>query len=72
MGLVQGYEELNDHDELRKDPTWAEVERIVDRIRQKWPEVEIILRPDSGFARERIMKWCEENGVDYVFGLAKK
>jgi hypothetical protein len=48
-----------------------EIERIVERIRQKWPEAEIILRADSGFARERIMKWCEENGVDYVFGLAQ-
>ncbi len=48
-----------------------EVERIVERIREKWPEAEIILRADSGFARERIMKWCEEAGVDYVFGLAK-
>ena len=51
--------------------TLPEVERIVERLRQKWPEAEIILRADSGFARERIMKWCEENGVDYVFGLAK-
>jgi Txe/YoeB family toxin of Txe-Axe toxin-antitoxin module len=48
-----------------------EIERIVERIREKWPETEIILRADSGFARERIMKWCEDNGVDYVFGLAK-
>jgi len=51
--------------------TLPEVERIVERIREKWPEAEIILRADSGFARERIMKWCEDNGVDYVFGLAK-
>jgi len=51
--------------------TLPEVERIVERIRRKWPEAEIILRADSGFARERIMKWCEDNGVDYVFGLAK-
>lgn len=48
-----------------------EVERIVQRIREKWPEAEIILRADSGFARERVIKWCEDNGVDYVFGLAK-
>ena len=51
--------------------TLPEVERIVEAIRGKWPEAEIILRADSGFARERIMKWCEESGVDYVFGLAK-
>ena len=40
-------------------------------VRQKWPDAEVILRADSGFARERIMKWCEDNGVDYVFGLSK-
>jgi hypothetical protein len=48
-----------------------EVERTVERIRQKWPEAEIILRADSGLARERIMKCFEENGVDYAFGLAQ-
>jgi Transposase DDE domain. len=51
--------------------TLPEVKRIVKRIRRKWANAEIILRADSGFARERIMKWCEENGVDYVFGLAQ-
>ena len=32
---------------------------------------EIIVRADSGFCREELMAWCEENGVDYVFGLAR-
>ena len=36
-----------------------------------WPEVEILLRADSGFCRDEIMSWCENNSVDYVFGLAK-
>lgn len=49
----------------------AEVERIVQRIRQAWPEVEIILRADSGFCREELMKWCEEQGLYYVFGFAR-
>ena len=48
-----------------------EVARIVARIRARWPAVEIVLRADSGFAREALMAWCEENGVDYVFGLAR-
>ena len=48
-----------------------EVERIVERIRARWPRVEILLRADSGFARDEIMAWCEANGVDYLFGLAK-
>ena len=48
-----------------------ELERIIGQIRERWPCVRIILRGDSGFARERLMSWCESNGVDYVFGLGK-
>jgi Transposase DDE domain group 1 len=48
-----------------------EVKRIVAQIRKKWPEVEIILRGDGGFSRDAIMSWCEENGVEFLFGLAK-
>jgi hypothetical protein len=49
----------------------AEVERIVGQIRARWPRVKIVLRGDSGFAREELMAWCETNRVDYVFGLAR-
>ncbi len=45
--------------------------KIVPRLRKAWPDVRIIVRGDSGFCRESIMHWCEENRVDYVFGLAK-
>jgi Transposase DDE domain group 1 len=48
-----------------------EVACIVDQIRACWPRVEIVLRADSGFARDTLMSWCEANGVDYVFGLAR-
>ena len=48
-----------------------EVERIVKQIRQRWPKVRIILRADSGFCREELMSWCEQNRVDYVLGLAR-
>jgi hypothetical protein len=44
---------------------------IVRRIREAWPNVEIVVRGDSGFCREPLMRWCEENDVEYVFGLAK-
>jgi hypothetical protein len=47
-----------------------EAERIVGRIRAKRPRVAIVLRGDSGFCRDEIMAWCEDNGVDYVLGLA--
>jgi hypothetical protein len=48
-----------------------EVARIVGRIRTRWPRVRILLRADSGFAREALMAWCEANRVDFVFGLAR-
>ena len=48
-----------------------EVERIVAHIRTRWPRTRILLRADSGFAREDLMAWCEANKVDFVFGLAK-
>ena len=48
-----------------------ELERIVKQIREVWPGVKITLRGDSGFCREELMKWCEDQGVDYVLGLAK-
>lgn len=44
---------------------------LVDHIRREWPDVQIIVRGDSGFCRESLMQWCEENGVDYILGLAK-
>lgn len=48
-----------------------EIQRIVAQLRRVWPEVEIVLRGDSGFCRDAIMDWCEQNRVGYVFGLAK-
>jgi hypothetical protein len=48
-----------------------EIAGIVARIRGRWPKTRIILRADSGFAREVLMAWCEGNAVDYLFGLAK-
>src|SRR5947199_9221578 len=49
----------------------GEVERLAGQLRSHWPAVKIILRADSGFCREELMSWCEQNGVDYVFGLAR-
>ena len=49
----------------------AEVARIVAQIRERWPGARILLRADSGFTRDELMTWCEQNDVDYLFGLAK-
>jgi len=51
--------------------TLPEIQRIVSCLRTRWPRLKILLRGDSGFCREELMQWCEENQVDYVFGLAR-
>jgi len=48
-----------------------EIASIVAQIRERWPDVDIWLRADSGFCREELMGWCEAHGVHYVFGLAR-
>jgi hypothetical protein len=48
-----------------------EIERVIAQIRRRWPTTRILLRADSGFAREELMGWCEQNSVDYLFGLAR-
>ena len=48
-----------------------DIRRVVKRLKEKWPEVKIILRGDSGFCREHIMSWCEQEGIFYLFGMSK-
>jgi len=45
--------------------------RIVEQVRAAWPEVKVVIRGDSGFCREEILRWCEENRVDSILGLAQ-
>ena len=49
----------------------ALIKVLVRRIRQTWPEVRIIVRGDSGFCRQRLLRWCEKEDVGYVIGLAR-
>jgi Transposase DDE domain group 1 len=62
---------LRSADKDAADGTQEEIARIVAQIRERWPDVRIILRADSGFARDGLMDWCETNGVDFIFGLAR-
>ena len=48
-----------------------ELAPVVEQIRAAWPKTRILLRADSGFCREELMAWCESQGIDYVFGLAR-
>jgi len=44
---------------------------LVKRLRAKWPATRIIWRADSGFALPQLLEWSEENGLDYIVGMAK-
>jgi hypothetical protein len=47
----------------------AHLRRLVRRIRTRWPKTRILFRGDGHYARPEAMTWCENNAVDYVFGL---
>jgi hypothetical protein len=49
----------------------ALIKLLIGRLRQAWPDVPIIVRGDSGFCRQRLMRWCERHGVGYVLGMAR-
>lgn len=49
----------------------AVIKLIVQRLRQAWPEVRLIVRGDSGFCRQRLLRWCERAKVGYLIGLAR-
>ena len=57
-----------------KTPSGVEVrtllKHLVRRIRRHWPRTRLTVRGDSHYGRTEAMAWCEENGVDYIFGLA--
>jgi hypothetical protein len=49
----------------------AIVKLLVDRIRQEWPDVKIVIRGDSGFCRWKLMRWCDNHQVGYIFGMGR-
>jgi hypothetical protein len=52
-------------------PTGTEVlKKVVGRLKEAWPHVKIGLRLDAGFPCPELFDWCEENGIDYVVGIA--
>jgi len=56
-----------------KTPSGKEVrtilKHVIKRIRGHWPKVDILVRGDSHYGRHEAMEWCEQQGVDYVFGF---
>jgi hypothetical protein len=71
IGDVPVWAQLRTCDRDGADGTVEALEKIVPVLRRPCPKARIILRADGGFCREGIMKWCEENGVKYVLGLAR-
>jgi Transposase DDE domain group 1 len=49
----------------------AVIKLLVTRLRQAWPEVRLIVRGDSGFCRQRLLRWCERQAVGYIVGVAR-
>lgn len=56
-----------------KTPSGMEIRnhlrRLVRRIRGHWPHTRLTVRGDGHYGRPEVMAWCEDNGVDYIFGL---
>ena len=53
------------------DGTVEALVKIVAAVRRRCPRARIVIRADSGFCRDEILSWCEENRVHYVVGLAR-
>jgi hypothetical protein len=43
---------------------------LATRIRQAWPDVEIVLRGDAGFCGPKLLRYCDRNGYKYILGIA--
>jgi hypothetical protein len=53
--------------------SWGALEtlkELVRLLRQVWPDVEILVRADAGYAIPALYEFCEENGIKYVIGYA--
>ena len=48
-----------------------ELQRVIGRLREQWPDVVIMVRGDSAYARDEIMSWCESQSlVQYVLAIS--
>ena len=46
-----------------------DLQYLVDRLRREWPDIEIHLRADSGFATPTMYQTCERLGIWFTIGL---
>lgn len=62
---------LRTADEEHLEDTIRIVGKIVKAIRERLPQMKIVVRGDSGFCRHELMSWCEAEKVFYVLGLKR-
>jgi hypothetical protein len=43
--------------------------RLIRRVRRHWPQTRFTIRGDGHYGRQEVTEWCDENGVDFIFGL---
>jgi hypothetical protein len=48
----------------------AHLRRLVRHIRTRWQKTRITFSGDGHNARPEAMTWCENNCIDYMFGLS--
>ena len=71
-GNIPLWAQLRDCKRDASDGTVEALAKIVPMIRKRFgKKVRVVVRGDSGFAREAIMKFCEKEKLYYCFGLAK-
>lgn len=42
---------------------------VIKALREQWPEVEILIRADAGYAAPRLYRFCEANNLEYLIGF---
>lgn len=71
-GTIPLWTQLRDAKRDASAGTMEALQKIIPAIRKRFgKKVRIIVRADSGFARDEIMAWCEQNAVFYCLGLAR-
>ena len=71
-GNIPLWTQLRDCKRDASDGTVEALAKMVPMIRKRFgKKVRVVVRADSGFAREAIMKFCEKEKLYYCFGLAK-
>jgi hypothetical protein len=71
IGAAPVWAELRTADGDAARGTVEALAAIVAEVRRRCPAAQIVVRGDSGFCREDLMGWCEQQGVRYVLGLAR-